>query len=128
MIKLNLGEVVVADRTLKELDEQSLPFPLALAIDKVLRVTAASIAFFDRSMASLWAEYGVERDASPDEAQQFGPKVRAVPANKTAAFQERVLELEGLTIDLDVELIDFGPYAKDLNIKRRQLEKIRPLV
>lgn len=127
MIKMKLGEVVVADRALRELDEQDLPYALAKAIDNILRKVEGDVAFFNKNLQALFEEFGEEREARPEE-KHLGERVRAVKPVNAEEFQQRLTELEGLPIDLGVEPLDLAPYADRLTIKRRQMEKIRPLV
>ncbi len=129
MIKMTLGEVVVADRTLKQLDDLALPYSLTKAIDSVVRKTSPENAYFEKHRQALFEELGEDRDATPAElASNFPARVTEIKRQHVDEFQRRLAELEALPIELDVAPIDLDPHADKLTLTRRQLETIRPLV
>ena len=127
MIKLMLGEVVVADRTLREFDDTSLPTSLVHDMDKILRVTEAEVTFFQKQWHNLLEELGEHRAATPDEIKAGLPeKVLACKTENMPEFLRRLKEIEELPIDLQVDPLDISKFG-DAPMTRKQFAILRQL-
>jgi hypothetical protein len=128
MIKLTLGEVVVADRVLREFDELDLCVKASHAIDKITRHTEKDAAFFKKNHTALLTELGEERAATTMElAAGLPEKVLALLPQHEEEFIRRIREIEELPVDLDIEPLDLEILG-EIKIKPRQVRQIRPLL
>lgn len=101
MPTLTLGALVAAEPALQRIGQQPVTSRTAYHLVKVTTLVAAETALFRKQRETLFRTYGVERDATPLEALQGGPrKVIEVTVEKQPAFQAQMDELSSIAVEI----------------------------
>jgi hypothetical protein len=129
-VKLTLGEVdaIISSSALKDLLDKSPRVEVGYQINKITKKLIEEHNLFVEKRAEILKEYA-EKDENGEIKQiQEGDQVRmTVPTEKLKEFNEKVIELVGIEVDMDVNPLKLSK-VQDLEIPVRNIMILDKLI
>jgi hypothetical protein len=129
MIKIKLGDLLVADQTLQALGDIDLPARAAYDVAKMAKVIAPDVQIFNDKRNALVKELGEDRE--PTEAERANgatSSITAVKAENLDEYNRRVQELLDLDIEINLVGLDLSRFGDKFMLKPRQIFSLGALV
>ena len=129
MIKMKMGELIVADQTLASIAELDLPARAAYDVAKLARLVRQEVAIFEKKNQELIAEFGEERDSTPEERERGLPeRVNSVKPDFMTIFQQKIGEYQDIDVELSAYPLDLSRFGEKILLKPKQILSLGNLV
>jgi hypothetical protein len=128
MIKMKMGEILLARAALTELENIDLPAKASLQIARLMRACQAEYDLFERQRMKALKELGEERDATPtEEAMGLKGRVMSVLTQNEVEFHRRMMELQEEEAEIVVSPVSVTAFG-ETSIKPKLFAQLGPLV